>query len=437
MRVGSEIYAADRIFDGHQFLADHAVVIEDNKVARLIPKVDLDASAEVQCFPGCTIIPGLIDMHMHFMRWQRPGYLAYGVTTVRDTGNDLDWILRQRRLAEKEGGPRILCLGPLLEGPTPFHPEVSRPCHSPAAAVTAVKETLEAGTDGIKFYVGLPVEWLPDMVRVCHEDGSKASIHCGGSGLRASMCSGVDEFYHLDGVLADVWSGGRPPGWLDVWGHPGFAGTRDAQCRLADDILAAGIAATPTLAYWHSQWRTRTPVGHGPESAALTPDFLSRWQGSKPDPQVADQWRRAFDAALAFTGRLIERNVPVFAGTDVPCGAVPPGLSLWLEMQFLWQAGMTTAQALSAATGAGADFANRPDLGHLRPGAVGELVVVGDDLSEAIPQTPDIRGIRHGGRWRPADGLREEAHAVAAAASEQSEAADPWTAQFRAHDQNQ
>lgn len=37
---------------------------------------------------GGTLIPGLIDAHVHLDDWELPYYLAYGVTTVRD-GNSL------------------------------------------------------------------------------------------------------------------------------------------------------------------------------------------------------------------------------------------------------------------------------------------------------------------------------------------------------------
>jgi len=421
---------ADRIFDGHQVHTDRAVVVDGGVIIDLVLLTALPANLTVVSGAGCTIIPGLIDAHMHFMRWQGPAYLAYGVTTVRDTGNNLPWILDRRREASDRPWPRLLSLGPILDGPKPFHPAVSRGCKTPADGVDAVRETLDAGADGIKLYVGLPADWLPSMVRHCHARGFKASIHCGGSGLRAVLRSGVDEFFHHDGVLADIWPGGHPPGWLDAWGDRGMGATRDAQRHLADEIRAAGITATPTLAYWDSQWRIRRPEGHGAEAAALVPPLIAKWQSTGPDPAASDRWRRALDAARRFTGLLLEREVPVLAGTDVPCGAVPPGLSLWHELRLLNEAGMSPAQALRAATVDVATFMRRPDLGRLGSGAAADLVVVHGNPLAAIPHSPDIVRVMRNGVWHePATLLtqmeRMEDHA--------SLGADPWTRQFERH----
>lgn len=428
---------ADRIFDGHRTHTDAAVIVKNDRVVALLPLAELAVGMEIRRFPGCTILPGLIDTHIHFMRWQGPGYLAYGVTTIRDTGNALRWILDRRREAADSPWPRILTLGPLLDGPTPFHQEVARRCENADDALRAVRETLEAGVDGIKFYVGLPVEWLPAMVDACHREERKASIHCGGSGLRASMRSGVDEFYHLDGVLVDVWQEGRPPGWLDTWGNRRFRSTWDAQQHLADDILAAGITATPTLAYWDSQWRTRTTQGHEPEAAALVPPVITEWQSALPDQAASDTWRRALDAALRFTGLLIDRGVPVLAGTDVPCGAVPPGLSLWKEMRFLAEAGMSPEKALRAATSDASTFLQRPELGHLLPNTMADLVVVRGNPLATIPESPEIVHVVKAGHSFNRRDLLEQAcnplHDGLAKAGLDPQAPDPWVVQFELH----
>ena len=122
-------YTADRIFDGDHVLENCAVLIEGKVIADVIPLAELPAAIPVQHYADCTLIPGLIDTHMHFMRWQGPLFLAYGVTAVRDTGNDLAWILQCRDEWPQRDWPRILCLGPLLDG-TPTGPCPCRPRHN-------------------------------------------------------------------------------------------------------------------------------------------------------------------------------------------------------------------------------------------------------------------------------------------------------------------
>ncbi|HEU5316064.1 MAG TPA: hypothetical protein VFX49_08150, partial [Chloroflexota bacterium] len=59
---------------------------------------------------GLTLMPGLIDTHVHFQDWMAPVFLRFGVTTVRDVGNTVGMILDARQ-RERRGtllAPRIV-----------------------------------------------------------------------------------------------------------------------------------------------------------------------------------------------------------------------------------------------------------------------------------------------------------------------------------------
>ena len=418
--------SAARLFDGHSTRADHAVVIEGDTVTEVVPRLALPVSIVCHHEPDCTILPGLIDTHVHFMRWQGPRYLAFGVTTVRDTGSDLDWILARREEWTENPWPRILSLGPLIDGKPPYHEFVSRGCADALEGVTAVRETADRGVDGIKFYTNLEPEWLPGMVREAHASGLKASMHCLSGGVVSAARAGVDEVYHLDGVLADVWPD-HPPGWLFLWGLPEFAATLDRQRRLADQIRAAGMTATPTLAYWDSQWRVRSEQGIATDHG-LIPSPLTEWQVPPPDLPMSEQWRRALQAAQGFVGLLLERGVPILAGTDVPFGPMVPGLSLWDELILLAEAGLSAEEAIRGATSEAGSFMNRPELGTLAPGSAADVVVVRGNPLEAIPERPDISRVVVSGQCLDPQDL------LGTADSDPSVLADePWARQLERH----
>ena len=417
-------FSGARVFDGKRTVADQAVLVRNGMVSDVVPRDSVPTAAAHYHEQDCTVLPGLIDTHVHFMRWQGPQFLAFGVTTVRDTGNPLRWILDRRGEWEDKRWPRILCLGPLLDGPAPVHEVVCRRCADLADALVAIQETTKERVDGLKFYVGLDPEWLPAMVEDGHAGGHKVSMHCAGGGVLGAVRAGVDEFFHLAGISVDVWPG-HPPGWLDVWGVPEFARTLDRQRVLADRIRESGVTATPTLAYWDSQWRIRTPESLGPEDLRDTPPPMIEWQAVPPDPASSEQWRRALRAEQSFVGLLLERDVPVLAGSDVPCGLVPPGPSLWRELSLLAEAGMSPTQALRAATSDAAAFLGRHDLGSLTPGSTADMVFVRGDPLDAIPSRPDIAmTVRSGVAYSPEDLLTAEQEGLAD---------EPWAVQFKRH----
>ena len=77
---------------------------------------------------GKTILPGLWDMHAHFeqVEWSR-FYLAAGATTVRDVGNEFEFITAVRdAVANGRGlGPRLLLAG-IVDGTGPSAIGVAR-----------------------------------------------------------------------------------------------------------------------------------------------------------------------------------------------------------------------------------------------------------------------------------------------------------------------
>jgi len=70
---------------------------------------------------GKFLIPGLWDMHVHLVDVDEaaiPVFPAYGITSVRDMGGDIDKLKRWRSMIGSGDliGPRIKLCGPMLEG---------------------------------------------------------------------------------------------------------------------------------------------------------------------------------------------------------------------------------------------------------------------------------------------------------------------------------
>ena len=90
-----------------------AVVIVENGIIKKVGKqgdVAIPAGAKVIDATGKMIFPGLWDMHAHFEQAEwGPAYLAAGVTTVRDCGNEFDFINAIKSAIDNGSG-----VGPLI-----------------------------------------------------------------------------------------------------------------------------------------------------------------------------------------------------------------------------------------------------------------------------------------------------------------------------------
>ena len=128
----------DRVWDGHadDLTLNAAVVVEGALIHSVVPTSELPSELRQVSLDGCTLIPGLLDAHVHYSPVMGPALLAGGVTTIRDTGNDLEWILDQRARHRNDPtlGPTILCCGHLHDGPEVYWKRIGR-AHADADAV--------------------------------------------------------------------------------------------------------------------------------------------------------------------------------------------------------------------------------------------------------------------------------------------------------------
>jgi imidazolonepropionase-like amidohydrolase len=157
------------------------VVVRGDRIVSAGPaaSVSVPAGARATDLRGKVLMPGLADMHLHLMGgWDGVatdmlGYRRYmnallyaGVTTVLDTGNVEPFIvqLRAEVAAGRLLGPRIYCVGPLIDGADPAWPPLSRAVVSVAQVPDVVRALSRDHVDLIKAYVGLSHSVLERLV---------------------------------------------------------------------------------------------------------------------------------------------------------------------------------------------------------------------------------------------------------------------------------
>src|SRR5262249_14219835 len=177
------------------------IVVRDGRIA------DVGAIDEVTIPPdlprvptdGRTVIPGLWDMHTHVtqVEWA-PVYLAAGVTTARDMGNEIEFIvpLRDSIASRRALGPRLLLAG-LVDGGGPNAFGVVYAA-TPDDARAVVAKYHDLGFQQIKIYSLVTPPIVEAICAEAHRLGMTVTGHVpNGMTIDQAAAAGIDHIAHL------------------------------------------------------------------------------------------------------------------------------------------------------------------------------------------------------------------------------------------------
>ncbi|MBI4488667.1 MAG: amidohydrolase family protein [Deltaproteobacteria bacterium] len=404
------------------------VIVEGNRIKRVAQgRVDFPKDARVIDASGKTILPGLIDNHVHYRNHSGQLFLSHGVTSVRDLGNPVEWILAQRDAIAlgKIPGPRIFCAG------GGFYGKATRGHHmvpaDPEEARRMTKRLIERGVDYIKIHLGVPLDITRAVSDEAHSLGMRVSGH-----LEASLMpyaeAGVNGVEHATGCAeATIRSeeGIRKFKALNLWLQkflgPWTLAEREHYPEVTDFLARKRVFIEPTMVLWGASlgkrekweredygllknpglayipedqrllWLDHHYLAYGPrvkEEPAQEVVVGNRYSiyGILPEDQLKDGHGRLQE----FLCQLVKAGGNVVTGTDSGA-AVIPGVSLHRELELMVAAGLSPMQAIQAATKVGADYLGRlKDLGTLEEGKLADLIVVGGNPLEDITQSRRI-----------------------------------------------
>jgi imidazolonepropionase-like amidohydrolase len=412
-------------------LPDRTILVAGDRIVALGPSgsVSVPAGATVVDAAGRYVMPGLADMHVHFSsdggllprdsattgRALRQ-FVFYGVTTVLNLGasggrSDEITEVRRRIAAGELAGPTIYATGSLITIPG-SHP-IGTVMHLPEGAdsaaydwsrrgvlvVRAAEEMREAvrriagaGMDGVKIVIEsgpppfgdhhpqMPPALAEAAVAEAARHGLPVFAHVSSvDELEVAVAAGVRAVVHLVGP------GPLPP-------------------ALLEEMRRRGVRYIPTLSLFlrAGTW--------GEPSAALTDPFLTAGVerrvlesllasplAPKAPPTDAARARRARTLRELPVAR--DAGVTIVAGTDVGSPFVFPGYGMHHELALLVEAGLTPAEALTAATRSAAELIGRgAEFGLVAPGMRADLVLLDANPLADIRNTRTIQAVVAGGR---------------------------------------
>lgn len=373
-------------------LRDAAILIRGGRIVAVGPRrsVRVPRGARVVNTGGTTMLPGLWEMHAHYaqVEWG-PIYLASGVTTVRDVGNQLEFLAGLRKaLAQGRGiGPRLLAAG-IIDGDGPNAIGTSRAA-TPAQGIALVRRYHDAGFEQIKVYSSVSDSVLPAITREAHALGMRVTGHVpNGLDGYQGVAAGMDQINHVTYVERMMRApGDTTPLTMDL-----------PEARRAIAFLAERrIVVDPTIALYeiflHPADQPVTAIEPG--AAKVAPELRVALEHTGAPPARAAAAAARFHTLLDIVGALHRGGVPLVAGTDVGV----PGHSLHRTLELFVQAGMTPMEAIQSATlEAARAMGLEHESGTLRPGLRADVLVVDGDPLTRISDTRKVRLVIAGGR---------------------------------------
>ena len=385
---------------GEATLGPHTLVVRDHRIAAIdagfVPAARYGSDARLVDLSRHYVLPGLIDLHMHLaiamdadtatvasparLVLLAAGYarqlLDAGVTSVRDVGDNsgVTYALRDAIAAGQVPGPRIFAAGRIVSrsgghgarqaapGEIPFEPAR---CDGVESCRRAVREDVEAGSDWIKLTVS-------------------------GSGRAAAGRADSPPDMFEDEVRAAVAAATQAERPVAAHAH-GTASINLALEAGARTIEHGTYFDATSVRLFRQQHAWIVPT-------AFVADFvgsqLERFAGG-PDGKDRDQLRRWVEDAKRTPLRAWRAGVPLALGTDA--GPSFGADATARELALYVAAGVPAREALRAATAGNAAALGRDDLGHLRVGALADLIAVDADPAADIATLRAMRFVMKDG----------------------------------------
>jgi imidazolonepropionase-like amidohydrolase len=376
---------AGRAFDGERAVAGGALVLIDGRRIRGVEPGSADPPEgwSVVEVPGATLLPGLIDTHVHLCGDSRmgaldrlPGYsdaelagvieqalrtqLTAGVTTARDLGDRRWSVLEWRDRAAATDGegavryPTIVASGPPITSPAGHCWHMGGEAGDAEELRKAVRERADRRVEVVKIMASggamtpgtdvmacqFQLDELRLVVEEAHRFGLPVTAHAHGlPAVEQAVAAGVDGIEHC--------------GCLTTRGI-------ELSDHLLESLAARRIQVCPTL---------------GKTADAVPPPALL---------EIMARTGVTWEARLAAVGRMHHAGVQLVCGADAGISAGKPHGILPETVIDLVDAGLSPAEALASATSVAARTCGLGERkGRLRAGYDADLLLVdGDPLAD-------------------------------------------------------
>jgi imidazolonepropionase-like amidohydrolase len=371
-------------FDAKTFGPPTSLLIDEGRIAWIGSERDRARPPETVLLDasGKFAIPGLFEMHAHAAGANQEAFIAYGVTSVRDTGGSIvvSNEIVDRAESSDDPIPRYFFSGEIFEGAHPYWGDGFLQIDDPDDARAYVRRFKAAGASFIKVYPSLP--WPLQLAVI--DEARRAGLPVVGHGMSVneitrSVTHGFATIEHTvfplriyDDVIRML--AGSDTRWdptLAVMGGDSQLLRKDPAQLLDPKLLAVS-----------SEWAIETAKNNeGYEREFTDVDLRKAWEGQLESIRQAHA-----------------RGVKFAIGTDAPNPACFFGASLHWEMRFFADAGIPPIEVLRIATADAAQSVGASDLGVIAATKRADLVLLDANPLDNIVNTQSIWRTVKGGR---------------------------------------
>ncbi|MFN8534088.1 MAG: amidohydrolase family protein [Dehalococcoidia bacterium] len=405
-----------RLIDGtgNPAIEDSVLVIVGDRITEFGPRGRVRVPPDATVIDGRekTVLPGLIDVHVHDSSDENMAlYVKNGVTSIRFAGGEQASLLALRGRVEREEipGPRIFSVGHPVDA-TPHAWPGSKAVDSPIEARRLIRRLVEEDqADAILATHRVSRSVLTAIVETAHELGVPVTGQTWTAGPDDILAAGIDGLENTSRIPESAaWPLERLFRYRSVserlahLAHLWVDADWDRTTELAHQFAEAGIALAPELVSFEGWARTN--------DAEVKSD--RDWPQQPGNPQVIGYERHVdyltvdwSDADYTAQAQAVDRYREfcrifhragglLVAGTDMGFG----GILLHRELWHFQQAGLTPIEAIRTGARAAASALAIEDLGQIAQGSRADVVVVAGNPAQDLAALRNVEDVLIGGR---------------------------------------
>ncbi|MCK0160552.1 amidohydrolase family protein [Allomuricauda sp. F6463D] len=389
---------------------DMTIIVEDGKIVEIGKSESITISKGVKVIDvkGKTLMPGMWDMHAHSNQVQwAPAYLAGGVTTIRDNGNELEFATAFRDAIANDGatGPDILLAG-MTDGAGIRGNGVVR-ARSKEEAKEVVAMYHKNGYKQIKIYTSIDPEILKVLADEAHKVGMTLTGHVPaalGNAISA-VESGMDMLSHYNRILTPLF----PDKKVSELGTYYMAENEitDAQINKAITFYKKhGTVLDPTLGLGAIRTMRKGEIMESiePDAGRMAYELFEgkRFRRGLSETR-AKKSKENFLKSVEVIGKFYKAGIPVVAGTD----NFAPGFGHFLEIEtYQKYGGLTPLEAIKTATIVPAKAMGMDDVtGTLEVGKQADIAILDKNPLEDIDNIRTVSAVMTNGNYYESEPL--------------------------------